>query len=205
MDTDKLDQALAKLFPGTLGIHFVEVGKDCVRATLAVEDRLCTVPGVLHGGAIMAFADTLGAVATMQNVEPGDATTTIESKTNFLAAGRAGTTVTGECMPLHRGRRTMVWQTKVTEPSGKLLALVTQTQAVLERQKEPLEILAGLFAGKSQRDQEVLLAALERSGAAIYRRFLDSEQDPAARAELTQSAEREEANAVVLEKRAGKG
>ncbi|HTO55617.1 MAG TPA: PaaI family thioesterase [Myxococcota bacterium] len=129
----KLTEALAGFFPGTLGIRFVEVSPERVRATLRVEDRLCTVPGILHGGAIMAFADTLGAVATVQNLEPGDSTTTIESKTNFLSAGRAGTTIEAECTPLHRGRRTMVWQTRVSAPDGKLIALVIQTQAVLER------------------------------------------------------------------------
>jgi uncharacterized protein (TIGR00369 family) len=128
----KLTGSLSSFFPGTLGIRFVEVTPERVRATLRVEDRLCTVPGILHGGAIMAFADTLGAVATVQNLQPGDSTTTIESKTNFMAAGRAGSTIEGECTPLHRGRRTMVWQTRVTGPDGKLLALVIQTQAVLE-------------------------------------------------------------------------
>jgi uncharacterized protein (TIGR00369 family) len=132
-DAAKFNQLFAKLFPGTLGIQFLDVSPERVRASMKVEDRLCTVPGILHGGAIMAFADTLGAVATVQNLEPGDSTTTIESKTNFLSAGRAGTTIEAECTPLHRGRRTMVWQTRVSGPDGKLIALVIQTQAVLER------------------------------------------------------------------------
>ena len=93
---------------------------------------------------------------------------TIESKTNFLAAGRAGTEITGDCTPLHRGRRTMVWQTRVSGPDGKLLALVTQTQAVLERTRPPAEIMAGLFAGKSALEQEALLASLERAGGALW-------------------------------------
>ena len=80
----------------------------------------------------MAFADSLGAYATMLNLPEGANTTTIESKTNFLAPAPAGTTVTGECVPLHRGRRTMVWQTRITNPEGRLLAIVTQTQMVLE-------------------------------------------------------------------------
>jgi uncharacterized protein (TIGR00369 family) len=96
-----------------------------------VRDDLCTVPGVLHGGAIMAFADTLGAVATVLNLPAGAGTTTIESKTNFMAAGRAGTTVTGVTTPLHKGKSTMVWQTRVTNAEGKLAAVVTQTQMVL--------------------------------------------------------------------------
>ena len=147
-DAAKYEELFKGLLPGTLGIRFLEVSKERVRASLAVEERLCTIPGVLHGGAIMAFADTLGAVATAQNLANGDSTTTIESKTNFLAAGRAGTEITGDCTPLHRGRRTMVWQTRVTGPDGKLLALVTQTQAVLERARAPAEIMAGALRGQ---------------------------------------------------------
>ncbi|HEV7988583.1 MAG TPA: PaaI family thioesterase, partial [Candidatus Binataceae bacterium] len=89
-------------------------------------------PAVLHGGAVMAFADSLGAYTTMLNLPEGASTTTIESKTNFFAPAPAGTIVTGECAPLHRGRRTMVWQTRITNAQGRLLALVTQTQMVLE-------------------------------------------------------------------------
>jgi uncharacterized protein (TIGR00369 family) len=199
-DADQLTKALQKLFPGTLGIQFLEVTPERVRASLAVEERLCTVPGVLHGGAIMAFADTLGAVATVQNLSPGDSTTTIESKTNFLAAGRAGTSVTGECTALHRGRRTMVWQTRVTGPDGKLLALVTQTQAVLERAPAPNEVMAGLFAGKSAEEQQQLLASLERAGGALYRNLAQGVTDAKVKDELLQAAEREDQNAVALEK-----
>jgi uncharacterized protein (TIGR00369 family) len=103
-----------------------------VRAEMTVRDDLCTVPGILHGGALMAFADTLGAVGTFANLKEGQGTTTIESKTNFLGAGRAGTTISAECAPLHKGRRTMVWQTNVRDENGKLIAQVTQTQMVLE-------------------------------------------------------------------------
>jgi len=171
-----------------------------VRASLLVEERLCTVPGVLHGGAIMAFADTLGAVATVQNLAPGDSTTTIESKTNFLAAGRAGATIEGECTPLHRGRRTMVWQTRVTGPDGKVLALVTQTQAVLERAREPAELMSGLFAGKSALEQQKLLATLERAGGALYRNLARSASDAKTKDELSRAAEREDENAAALER-----
>jgi len=199
-EATKLDEMFAKLFPGTLGIRFLEVTPERVRASLAVEERLCTVPGVLHGGAIMAFADTLGAVATAQSLERGDGTTTIESKTNFLAAGRAGTTIQGECTPLHRGRRTMVWQTRVTDPEGKLLALVTQTQAVLERKREPGEVLQGLFAGKSVDEQQRLLATLERAGGAMYRAWAKSAPDAKTRDALLAAAEREDENAIALER-----
>jgi uncharacterized protein (TIGR00369 family) len=85
----------------------------------------------MHGGAIMAFADTLGAVGTVLNLPAGAGTTTIESKTNFFAAAPTGATITGECSPLHRGKRTMVWQTRVLLPGDKLVAMVTQTQMVL--------------------------------------------------------------------------
>lgn len=203
-DTVKLNEVLRGLFPGTLGIELVEVGPERVRAKLRVDERLCTVPGVLHGGAIMAFADTLGAVATAQNLSNGDGTTTIESKTNFLAAGRAGTTIEGDCTPLHRGRRTMVWQTRVTGADGKLLALVTQTQAVLERARPPAELMAGLFAGKSEREQEELLATLERAGGALYRNLATIATDAKAKDELLAAAEREDANAAALERLLGR-
>ena len=131
MDVTSFEPMMKELFPGTLGMRLVEASPERVRATLHVERRLCTVPGILHGGAIMAFADTLGAVATMLNVPEGASTTTIESKTNFFAPGREGTEIEAETTPLHRGRRTMVWQTRVTSADGKLLALVIQTQAIL--------------------------------------------------------------------------
>jgi uncharacterized protein (TIGR00369 family) len=86
----------------------------------------------MHGGAIMAFADTLGAMATSLNLQPGYGTTTMESKTNFFAPGVEGTTVRAETTPLHRGRRTHTWQTRILGADGRLLALVTQTQMVLE-------------------------------------------------------------------------
>jgi uncharacterized protein (TIGR00369 family) len=131
-DIPALQKRMQGLFPELLGVRFIEASKDIVRAELTVRDDLCTVPGVMHGGAIMAFADTLGAVGTVLNLAPGAGTTTIESKTNFFAGAPAGATVTGVCTPLHRGRRTMVWQTHVSLADGKLVALVTQTQLVLE-------------------------------------------------------------------------
>jgi 1,4-dihydroxy-2-naphthoyl-CoA hydrolase len=118
---------LAKL----LGVEFVSAAPDKVVARLKVRDELCTIPAVLHGGAVMAFADSLGGAATMLNLKEGAWTTTIESKTNFLAPAPAGTVVTGECTPVHRGKRTMVWQTRITTAEGKLVALVTQTQMVI--------------------------------------------------------------------------
>jgi 1,4-dihydroxy-2-naphthoyl-CoA hydrolase len=115
-----------------LGIRFVAAEPEHVRAEMIVRAEICTVPAILHGGAIMAFADTLGACATMINLPKGAGTTTLESKTNFLAGVPLGSKVIGECTPIHRGKSTMVWQTKVILESGKLCAIVTQTQMVLQ-------------------------------------------------------------------------
>jgi 1,4-dihydroxy-2-naphthoyl-CoA hydrolase len=114
-----------------LGMRFVEVGPDKVVAELEVREELATVGGALHGGTLMALADTVGAAATFLNLPPGASTTTLESKTNFFAAGRGGS-VRAEATPLHRGRRTMVWQTRVSDASGRLLSLTIQTQMVLD-------------------------------------------------------------------------
>ena len=128
---ESVQQILNPLFPGVLGIQLREIGPERVVASMEVRPELCTTGGVLHGGAIMAFADTLGAVATFANLPEGARTTTIESKTNFLGAAPAGSRVIGECTPFHRGRTTMVWQTLVRSEAGKLCAVVTQTQMVL--------------------------------------------------------------------------
>ena len=119
------------LFPELLGMRLLSVEPDLLVGELDVRRELCTMPGLMHGGAIMAFADTLGALATMANLDDESGTTTIESKTNFFRGGREGSTVRGETRPLHRGRRTQVWQTTVTDADGKLVAQVTQTQMVL--------------------------------------------------------------------------
>lgn len=205
MDVATLEKRLEGFFPALLGIRFREAAPERVRAGLTVRDDLCTMPGILHGGAIMAFADTLGAVGTVLNLKPGESTTTIESKTNFLSAGKGGTTVEGECTLLHRGRRTMVWQTRVTAPDGKLIAVVTQTQAVLEvpQPQQPSDLIAALgamFAGKPLDEQQRVLATLERAGAATYRSLAEKTDDPAVRAELERAALREEENAQVLER-----
>ncbi len=119
-------------FADLLGVRYLSAAKDRVTAELLVRDDLCTRPAVLHGGAVMAFADTLGAAATILNLPEGTWTTTIESKTNFLAPAPVGTKVIGETTPIHRGRRTMVWQTRVATADGRAVALVIQTQMVLE-------------------------------------------------------------------------
>ena len=128
---DRLNQSMLP-FGRLLGMHFISADKDRIVAELLVRDEICTIPATLHGGAIMAFADTLGGTATFVNLPDGaTGTTTIESKTNFLGPAPLGQKVVGECTPIHRGRRTQVWQTRITTEAGKLVALVTQTQMVL--------------------------------------------------------------------------
>lgn len=118
-------------FAKLLGLELVTVTPERVEAVLRVREELCTRPAVLHGGAMMALADTLGAIATVANLAQGATTTTIESKTNFFAAIPVGDTVRAECTPLHRGRTTMVWQTKIMRSDGRVAALVIQTQLVI--------------------------------------------------------------------------
>ena len=119
-------------FAALMGIKFVSAEPDRVVASLDIREDLCTVGHSIHGGALMAFADTVGAAATVINL-PADAkgTTTIESKTNFLGGALAGTTLTATATPVHRGRRTQVWQTRIESADMKLVALVVQTQMVL--------------------------------------------------------------------------
>ena len=114
-----------------LGIEVVEAELRRVVARLTVRAELCTSGGILHGGAFMALADTAGAIGASLNLVAGTNTTTIESKTNFLGSAALGVVVTAEATPVHIGRRSSVWQTRITNPDGKLLALVTQTQLVI--------------------------------------------------------------------------
>jgi uncharacterized protein (TIGR00369 family) len=120
-------------FADFMGITITHVSPERVTAELKARDELNNRFGILHGGAIMALADNLGGTATTANLKDGQSTTTIESKTNFFTAVPIGDTAYAECLPLHRGRTTMVWQTRVTRSDGKLCAVVTQTQLVLER------------------------------------------------------------------------
>lgn len=131
MDVEALNQRMLGSFAEKIGFKYLEASPEGLKASLAVRDDLCTVPGIMHGGALMAMADSLGAVGTGLNLPSGAGTTTIESKTNFFAPVRTGTTITAECTPLHRGKSTMVWQTRFETEDGKLAALVTQTQIVL--------------------------------------------------------------------------
>jgi len=118
---------LAKL----LGIELLSATPDRIEAELLVRQELCTVPDILHGGALMAFADNLGAVGAVLNLGEGKGTTTIESKTNFLAAIPRGQKAHGVCTPVHKGRKTSIWETRITREDGRLAALIIQTQLVL--------------------------------------------------------------------------
>ena len=129
-------QAIADMqppFANLLGAKIVEATPDRVVAELLVREELGNRNGVIHGGAVMAVADNLGGTATFLNLPKGAGTTTIESKTNFFAAVAIGDTLRAECTPLHRGRTTMVWQTRIIRGDGRLAAIVTQTQLVMQR------------------------------------------------------------------------
>lgn len=130
-----LDQAqamLEPLFPGLMGVRLTELTPERVRAEMLVRPDLCTAGGILHGGAYMAFADTLGAVGTVINMPADARTTTTDSSTKFIAGARLGSVVSADCIALHRGRTTMVWQTLIHSADGKLCAVVTQTQLVMK-------------------------------------------------------------------------
>ncbi|MBS0429891.1 MAG: PaaI family thioesterase [Proteobacteria bacterium] len=131
MTADQLQTLLEPLFPGLMGVRLLEVAPARVVAEMAVRPDLCTSGGILHGGAYMAFADTLGAVGTVVNLGAGQRTTTTDSSTKFIAGAKVGTRVRGESVALHRGRTTHVWQTSVTNAEGRLCAVVTQTQLIL--------------------------------------------------------------------------
>jgi len=120
-------------FAKLLGIRTIEATPTRVVAELLVREELCTTNRILHGGAIMAFADSVGALATVLNLRAGAGTTTLESKTNFLAAVKLGEIARAVCEPVHVGRATMVWQTRISREDGKLAAIVTQTQMTLSR------------------------------------------------------------------------
>jgi uncharacterized protein (TIGR00369 family) len=129
-------QAVADMQPpywDLIGGKITHVSKERICAEIVVSKALGNRNGVMHGGAVMGFADNLGGTATFLNLPKGARTTTIESKTNFFAAIEIGDTARAECTPLHRGRSTMVWQTRITRGDGKLAALVTQTQMVISK------------------------------------------------------------------------
>ena len=122
-------------FSKFLGIRIVDIKPERVTAELAVREEFKNRGGVMHGGAVMAFADSLGGTAANANLREGQRTSTIESKTNFFAGIPIGDTAHAECVPLHVGRSTIVLQTRITRGDGKLAAVVTQTQIVLEKEQ----------------------------------------------------------------------
>ena len=126
-----INAQFAGLLPGLLGVELTEATAERVSAKLLVRPELCTLGGILHGGAVMALADTLGAVGAFLNLPAKARTTTLESKTNFLGAAPAGSIVLAECTPVHRGKTTSVWQTAIRSEGGKLLGLLVQTQLVI--------------------------------------------------------------------------
>ena len=130
---EQLQKLIRDLFPGLMGVEIGEVAQDRIVAGMLVRPDLCTTGGVCHGGALMAFADTVGAIGTVMNLQAGARTTTIESKTNFMGPAPVNTRITAESTPLHRGRTTQVWQTTIRSDAGKLVAVVTQTQMVLPK------------------------------------------------------------------------
>ncbi|MCA0240703.1 MAG: PaaI family thioesterase [Proteobacteria bacterium] len=131
IDVAHWQQLIQPLFPGMMGVRLTALAPERVSAEMLVRPEMCTAGGTLHGGAYMAFADTLGAIGTLVNLGEGQRTTTTDSSTKFIAAAKVGTVVSGESVALHRGRSTQVWQTMIRNDQGKLCAVVTQTQLVL--------------------------------------------------------------------------
>ena len=146
LDIATVQQMLAPGLPGLMGLTLTSLAPDRVTATMAVRPDLCTLGGILHGGAYMAFADTLGAVGTVLNLPAGQRTTTTDSSTKFIASAKVGTVVSGECLALHRGRSTQVWQTLVRNADGRLCAVVTQTQLLIDA---PAPLVPGDGAARS--------------------------------------------------------
>jgi uncharacterized protein (TIGR00369 family) len=128
---DPIELLASMGLPRFLGMTVTSAEPDRVVAELLVSEEHCTIGHTIHGGAIMAFADTLGALGTVLNLRAGQSTTTLESKSNFFAGAPAGSRLVAESVPLHRGRRTQVWETRLTGENGRLVAKVTQTQLVL--------------------------------------------------------------------------
>ena len=132
MTIEQFQAVVDSMFPGLMGVQLTAVAQDKVSATMRVRPDMCTSGKTLHGGAFMAFADTLGAIGTVANLGPGKRTVTTDSNTHFIGGAPVDTSVTGDSIALHRGRTTQVWQTTVRAESGKVCAVVVQTQIVLD-------------------------------------------------------------------------
>lgn len=124
-------------FPNDLGVELIDCKPEQVRGALTVTAKMANRNGVMHGGALMSFADTLGGVASALNLAGNDSTTTLESKTNFIRPIAIGERITGCCVPLHVGRKTMVWQITISRQNGKPAAVTTQTQLTIEWRAPP--------------------------------------------------------------------
>ena len=132
MDVAVVQKLVDSIFPGLMGVRITVAEPDRIVGEMTVRSDLCTSGGTLHGGAYMAFADTLGAIGTVVNLAPGKRTTTTDSSTKFMAGAKVNTVATGESTPLHKGRTTQVWQTLIRNDQGKLCAVVTQTQLIMD-------------------------------------------------------------------------
>jgi 1,4-dihydroxy-2-naphthoyl-CoA hydrolase len=130
-DVKAVQAVLDPIFPGLMGVKLLSVSEDKVVAEMKVRGDLCTTGGICHGGAYMAFGDTLGAVGTFMSLPKGARTTTTDSSTKFIAGAKEGSVITGESVAMHRGRTTHVWQTTIRREDGKLCAVVTQTQLII--------------------------------------------------------------------------
>jgi 1,4-dihydroxy-2-naphthoyl-CoA hydrolase len=137
LSIDQLNALIKPLFPGMLGVEVIEAGPDKVVGRMLVRPEMCTGGNILHGGAYMAFADTLGALATVINMPSDARTATIESKTNFIAGAPVNSVITGTSTPFHKGKTTQVWQTQITGDDGRVLAVVSQTQMVMRPKPAP--------------------------------------------------------------------
>lgn len=197
-----IERVLGQMFPKVLGMKLLEASQDRISAELTVTPDICTTGQTLHGGAIMTLADFLGASGTFINLPRDAGTTTLESKTNFISAAKVGDKVLATAEPVHKGKSTQVWRTTVTREDGKLIAIVTQTQMVLEGPPAPEQAIAKFFQGKSIAEQKELLAKLEHSGAAVYRMLAAQEPDEARKKALLEAADREVENAKTLEDQA---
>ena len=122
-------------FNKLLGLTVLHHSAERTEAELVVREELLNRRGVMHGGALMALGDTLGGMTASVSLTDGRRTATIESKTNFFASAREGDTLRAVCVPLHRGRTTIVLETRITRGDGKLAAIVTQTQLVFDRKE----------------------------------------------------------------------
>ncbi len=118
-------------FTKLLGVVYTDITPERVEARMLVREDMCTARNIAHGGSLMSFADTMGAVSTSASLPEGARTTTLESKTNFLRGAPEGNTLRGVCTPIHKGRTTMVWRTEIYREDGKLVAVVTQTQLIM--------------------------------------------------------------------------